>query len=60
MSAVVYTSTYHRPNQLNSKFDKVRLISPFFMKFKFLKQDQAKVHNLRPNIFRNHMVNKQP
>jgi len=51
MSAVVYTSTYHRPNHLNSKFCKVRLISPFFMKFNFSKQDQAKVHNFRPKHF---------
>jgi len=51
MGAVVYTSTYHRPNHLNSKFGKVRLISPFFMKFKFSKQDQAKVHDSHPKHF---------
>jgi len=51
MSAVVYTSTYHRPNHLNSKFCKVRIISPFFTKFNFSKQDQAKVHDLRPKHF---------
>jgi len=51
MSAVVYTSTYHRPNHLNSKFGKVRLISPFFMKYKFSKQDEAKVHDFRSKHF---------
>jgi len=51
MSVVVYTSTYHRPNPLNSKFGKVRLILSFFMKFKFSKQDQAKVHDFRPKHF---------
>jgi len=51
VSAVVYTSAYHRPNHLNSKFGKVRLISLFFMKFKFSKQDQAKVHDFCPKQF---------
>jgi len=51
MSAVVYTSTYHRPNHLNSKFCKIRLISQFFMKFNFSKRDQAKVNDFRPKHF---------
>jgi len=40
MSAVVYTSTYYRPNHLNSKFCKVRLI---FHNFKTTKTIESKL-----------------
>jgi len=58
MSAIVYTSTYHMPNYLNSKFGKVCLILPFFTKFNFSNQTKLKFMISVQNIFRIHLVNK--